>query len=262
VAKVGDRPPALGVTRIRRASDQVSDQLRALILGGNLPPGTRLPSEQALTQQFGVSRATIREALNALAAESLIESKKGVKGGSFVTRPSAGHVTDTLSFGVQLLSQTNDVTLDDLLEVRRCLEVPATGMAAQRRSDEDIETLMASLRPEHDPLTVSEQFVKNRSFHGTILAASRNTLLSIAAEPIFTLLQTRLARAALGPDFHQCIHDHHSQIADAIVAGDSEEAEKLMADHLQWLRPHHERVWRAYPPGNGAPTDPADPIDG
>jgi DNA-binding FadR family transcriptional regulator len=254
-----DAPSALGVTRIRRASDQVSDQLRALILSGHLPPGTRLPSEQALTKQFGVSRATIREALNALATESLIESKKGVKGGSFVTTPSAGHVTDTLSFGVQLLSQTNDVTLDDLLEVRQCLEVPATGMAAHRRSDEDIEVLRASLQPEdHDPLSVGEQFVKNRSFHGTILAASRNTLLSIAAEPIFSLLQTRLARAALGPDFHQCIHDHHSQIADAIVAGDAEEAERLMAEHLLWLRPHHERVWRRFPPGNGAPADPVD----
>src|SRR5882762_9867406 len=99
MAKVGD-PSPLGVTRIRRASDQVSDQLRELILSGSLPPGTRLPSELALTKQFGVSRATIREALNALSAESLIQSKKGVKGGSFVTTPSAGHVTDTLSFGV------------------------------------------------------------------------------------------------------------------------------------------------------------------
>jgi GntR family transcriptional repressor for pyruvate dehydrogenase complex len=250
VAKA-DTAPGIGVTRIRRASDQVSDQLRKLILSGALPPGTRLPSEQALTQQFGVSRATIREALNALSTEGLIQSKKGVKGGSFVTTPSADHVTDTLSFGVQLLSQTNHVTLDDLLEVRNFLEVPATGIAAERRSEEDIEVLRASLRPEEDPLSVGEQFVKNRSFHGTILAASRNTLLSIAAEPIFSLLQTRLARAALGPEFHQCIHDQHSQIADAIVAGDSAEGERLMADHLAWLRPHHERVWRRQP-GNGS----------
>lgn len=244
------QPPAtthgieIPVQRVRRASDQVAGQLRDLILAGTLQPGARLPTEQALGQQFGVSRATIREALNVLSTEGLTRAKKGVKGGSFVTMPSADHVTDTLSFGVTLLSQTNDVTVDELLEVRDYLEVPASGLAAKRRTDEDLTALRASLDQPERSLSVTEQFVKNRSFHGTILVASGNTLLQIAAQPIFTVLQTRLSRSALGADFHSCVNDHHTQIADAIEAGDVEAAERLMAEHLDWLRPRHERVWR------------------
>lgn len=243
-ATEGMPAPAISVRRVQKASDQIVLQLRDLILSGDLKPGVRLPTELALAQQFGVSRATIREALQALSTERLTRTKRGVNGGTYITMPSADHVTDALSFGVTRLSQTNDVTLDELLAVREFLEIPASRLAARCRTEDDIERLRAAVPDAPVALSVTEQFVQNRNFHGMILEASHNTLLSIAAQPLFTVLQSRLARSALGADFHQAINDQHRDIAAAVVAGDEKRAEELMASHLHWLRPHHERVWR------------------
>src|SRR6201996_5214030 len=124
--------PAPRVRRIRKASEQVADQLRALILGGELPAGAKLPTEQLLAADFGVSRATVREALTGLSTEGLLRTVKGVNGGSFVTTPTPDRVSDALNLAVTLLSQTNGVTLADLLEIREYLEIPAARRAPGR----------------------------------------------------------------------------------------------------------------------------------
>jgi GntR family transcriptional repressor for pyruvate dehydrogenase complex len=81
------------VRRVRKAYEQVADQLRELIVSGKLAPGERLPIESALAREFGVSRATIREALRVLAAQGLVRTAKGPAGGSFVTLPSVDHIS-------------------------------------------------------------------------------------------------------------------------------------------------------------------------
>src|ERR1700746_1031571 len=99
------------VRRVRKAYEQVADQLRELIMSGGLVPGQRLPNEAALATQFGVSRPTIREALRELSAMSLIQTTRGANGGSFVTVPSAAHISDFLSANFSLLSQSEHVSL-------------------------------------------------------------------------------------------------------------------------------------------------------
>jgi len=231
------------VRRIRKASEQVADQLRALILTGDLPAGAKLSTEQALAEDFGVSRTTVREALTGLSTEGLLRTVKGVNGGSFVTTPSPDHVSDALNLAVTLLSQSNHVTLDELLEVRMYLEIPATRLAAQRRTEQDLIEMGAAIPDRPLELSLSTQFVHNRDFHKAILVASDNTLLRIAAEPIFSVLQTRLSRSEIGPTFHRMINVHHRGITAAIAAADADEAERLMREHLEWLRPRYEKIW-------------------
>jgi GntR family transcriptional repressor for pyruvate dehydrogenase complex len=232
----------LPVRRIQRVSDQVAEQLRNLIMAGELPPGARLPSAQALSTRFGVSRAGVREALQALATEGLTRTKKGVHGGVFVTTPTADHVGSALRSGVTLLSRANDITLAELLEVRELIEVPATQLAAQRRTQDDLRQLVAAVPSQPDQLTIADQFVQNRGFHEAIMRSSRNTLLSICARPVY-ILQSRIARASLGPEFHQTINEQHREIFEAIASADAEAAATRMRDHLHWLAPYHERAW-------------------
>ena len=71
-----------------------------------------------------------------------------------------------------------------------------------------------------------------------------NVLLSVAAQPVFTVLQTNLARSSLGRRFHQSINDQHRAIAAAIEAGDGRAAEREMRSHLEFLRPFYEKAWR------------------
>jgi DNA-binding FadR family transcriptional regulator len=234
----------VSVRRVRKAYEQVADQLRELILAGEIAPSQRLPNEAALATQFGVSRPTIREALRVLSAQALIRTTKGSSGGSFVTLPTVDHISEFLSSNINLLSQSMDVSLDEFLEVREMLEVPAARLAARRHGQEDLELLRAAI-PEH-PLTLptEEQFRHNKDFHSALVVASGNTLLSIAAQPIFSVLQTHLTRTTLGREFHQQISDDHHRLIAAVEAGDEDAAAGQMREHLAFLRPMYEQAWR------------------
>jgi DNA-binding FadR family transcriptional regulator len=223
----------------------VAARLREQILDGELEEGRRLPKETVLAGEFGVSRATVREALRLLAAQGLIRTAKGAGGGSFVTMPSAVQLAESLRSGIGLLTIADDVTLEELLEARELLEVPAARLAARRRSADDLALLEAAIPDRPLRLPTQEQFVHNRDFHSCVIAACGNTLLSIAAQPVFAVLQTHLSRSRLGPSWHRSINDHHREIASAIERGDESGAGEQMHYHLRWLRPYYEKAWRA-----------------
>jgi len=234
----------VAVRRVRKAYEQVADQLRELIMTGELAPGERLPNEALLAREFGVSRATIREALRVLAAQNLLRTAKGAGGGSYVTVPSVRNISDFLRSNINLLTGNRDVTLEELIEARILLEVPAARLAAARRSEKDIERLRASIPADSPRVDTREEFLHNAEFHTTLIECSRNTLLYIAAQPVFSALQTHLARSQLGRRFHVEIHRHHHRILAAIDAGDAGTAGAEMQAHLEFLVPFYEKAWR------------------
>ena len=234
----------MAVRRVRKAYEQVADQLRDLIVSGQLVRGERLPNETVLAREFGVSRATVREALRLLTAQSLVRTAKGAGGGTYVTMPSVDHISEFLNSALNLLAAAEHVTLDELLEAREALEVPAARLAALRRTDETLGHLHAAIPPDPGDLGPTEQFEYNADFHTSVIAATGNAFLMMAAQPLFTILQTQLARSSLGARFHRGINEQHQKIVSAIGARDAKRAEREMRLHLEFLRPHYERTWR------------------
>ena len=230
--------------RVKKAYEQVFESIQHEIFSGALERGDRLPSEAALAVDFGVSRATVREALRLLTSRNLIRTDKGAAGGSFVTLPSVTHVSETLNSSISLLTVSRDITLDEFLEAREILEVPAARMAAERRDEAAMEHVHGSIPGHPLNLNTDEQFTYNRDFHSAIVEAAGNTLVIISAQPIFSVLQTNLARSTLGDAFHRAINGHHIEIADAITRGDGDAAAQLMYDHLTYLRPFYEKAWK------------------
>jgi GntR family transcriptional repressor for pyruvate dehydrogenase complex len=230
--------------RVRKAYEQVYDQLRDMILSGDLPQGHRLPNEAQLAAQFGVSRSTVREALRLLVAESLVRTAKGATGGSFVTLPTVDHVSEFLVRNMELLSHTDDVTLPEFLEARELIEVFAVRQAAIRRTAEDIEALRATLVPPDSDMSADAQYVHNKEFHAVLVDACGNALLRIAAQPIFFVLHTHLARSTLTLDFPRKVCAEHRLILEAIEAGDPDVAETRMRDHLSDLAVVYGKIWR------------------
>jgi len=222
----------------------VAERLRQRVVHGDLQPGERLPNEAVLATYFGVSRATVREALRVLATQSLIRTSKGAGGGSYVTLPSVDGVSEYVQSSISLLADADDVTLEELLEARELLEVPAARLAAERRTEEELERLRDSIPDEPLRLGTQRQFVYNQDFHLAVIDGCRNALLAIAAQPVFAVLQRNLARSKLGARFHRTINEHHRAIAAAIEAGDADAAGGEMYDHLEYLRPYYERAWR------------------
>ena len=79
----------------------------------------------------------------------------------------------------------------------------------------------------------------------SLVEAAGNALLEVSALPVFTVLQTGLARSSLSAAFDRRIDADHRAIADAIARRDEDGAGEAMAAHLAYLRPHYRRVWRA-----------------
>lgn len=232
------------VRRVRKAYEQVADQLRELIMSGELAPGERLPNEALLAREFGVSRATVREALRVLAAQNLIRTAKGAGGGSYVTLPTVDHISEFLRSNINLLTESRDLTLEELIEARLLLEVPAARLAARRRNEADVERMRAAIPDEPMELDGQEQFARNKDFHSVLIHAARNSLLSIAAQPVFSALHMKLTRYALGRRFHRGINDQHLLIMQAIEAADEAAAAAEMRGHIEFLVPFYERAWR------------------
>src|SRR3954454_12975006 len=231
VAESATDPGGLALRRVRKAYEQVYDQLRAMILSGELSRGHRLPTEVALAAEFGVSRGTIREALRLLVAENLIRTVKGATGGNFVTLPTVDHISRFVQRNIELLTQTDDVTLPEFLEARELIEIFAVRQAAVRRTDTDIEALRATLSDDQK-LPPHEQYLQNKEFHGILVSACGNALLQIAAQPIFSVLHTHLSRSGLPRDFTTKVCSDHRWILEQIEAGDPDAVAGPLRKHL------------------------------
>ena len=243
----GDRglEPTIGapLQRVRKAYEQVYDQLRELIMRGELQRGQRLPGEAALAGEFGVSRGTVREALRLLAAQNLIRTAKGAGGGSFVTLPTADHVSEVLQANIRLLSESREVSAEDMLEARELLEAFAARMAASRRGEADLERLRACIIDDPLDLGTERQHAQNTGFHTALLEASGNTLLAIAAQPVFGILQTNMRRREIERGTLARVNEDHRRILAAVEKGDANAAEQQMREHLAMLRETYVRLW-------------------
>jgi len=194
--------------------ERVHDRLREQILSGALEPGAEL-TEVALSEQLGVSRGPIREALGRLASQGLV-----------TVRPRRGAV-------VRSLSKEEFI---ELYQVREALEMMAVKLAVPRLSAEDIEGLQGLIETmarhaERDE--VAEFFDANMAFHGRLLEASGNgKLLELYGQLLGQLGRYRLRSLTLRGNLQRSVAEH-AAILRAAKRGDAERAAQLMSEHIR-----------------------------
>lgn len=224
-------------------AETVVTHIRDQILSGELKPGTRLPAETELSAHYNVGRNAAREALRALAAQGLLEIRRGATGGVFVTIPSPEHAADALWANLALLSDGAHLSFTQLAEVREVLEVSAAEMAAARRTDVELAALRESL---FDPRTVDPigVFVTNRDFHFAVVRAAHNPLLRLLAEPIFRTIEERFLRERAPRRFWFDVDYQHRDVLTYIEAGDQAGAREAAREHVRYLSGIYERFDR------------------
>lgn len=227
----------LSVSRLQPAYQQVANQLRTLIIQGELVPGDRLPPEGELGASFGVSRSTIREALRSLASQGLIETTRGTTGGTFVATIKPAAVTRYLETSIGLMSGTAELTLSHLLEARDLLEVPAASLAATRHRPEHVDALRQAIVREKASRGRTGKFSEHRQFHGLVMEATGNGLLPMVTDPIFRVLRTRFLNPVEADSFWARVDEEHEEIVDHVEAGDADGAGAAMRRHLDGIRP-------------------------
>ncbi|HBM59051.1 MAG TPA: FadR family transcriptional regulator [Citreicella sp.] len=218
-------------------SRQVADQLRAAIVEGRLKVDDRLPNEDGLAQHFGVSRATIREALKILAAQNLIRSRRGPAGGTFVSRPDPQGLGSAIADAAMLLVGTGDIGMEDMLTARAETEAVCCRLAARARTADDLAALRAELALQRDPTLRDEEFcASDLRFHRALVQATHNPPLKLMMYaviesfiPVTNMLIYRDHERRLSVDLHEAI-------TDAVAAGEGPRAAELMARHLEGMR--------------------------
>lgn len=213
----------------------IADSIRDDIRSRRLVPGDRLPSEHDLASRFGVSRPTVREAIRELASRHLVQTTRGSAGGTFVVVPNAPDVVDTVSAAVELLAGTDALTVDDMLEARELLEIPAVRLAAIRRSDQQLEAIRECLRRLDEP--TAAQSPTNWTFHAVLVNAANNPLIDLAVGPVFGVLQSRFAPHQASSRHRARVAAEHRSIAESIADRDADAAAEAMRAHLEFLRP-------------------------
>lgn len=225
------RPPAY---------QQLADELRADITSGRLQPGERLPPEPELCVRTGVSRSTVREALRLLASQHLIVTTRGVTGGSFVAHPDAAQLSEALSTGITLLTNSAGIGFADLLELRRALEIPAAALAARRRTDGHLAEIRAALfDPDIDDFDVMLR--AHSDFHQAVAKATGNPLFELVTRPLYHVSYREDVTESLPDGYWARIDADHRELLDCIAGRASEAAETIARRHLDYIGTATER---------------------
>ena len=202
----------------RSLVDQALEQLRERIRLGRWQVGERLPTEPELAADLGISRNTVREAMRVLAFSGLIEVRQG--DGSYLR----GSV-DPLN----TLKAMSGCTLNQARETRRIIEVEAVGLAAQRRTEEDLRELREALAHSgsHYHRDLESYIACDVSFHTRLVEAAHNPTLSELYR-YFSGVVGNALRAALSPGpREQFVFDLHVALLDAVEAQDATEAMRI-----------------------------------
>ena len=224
----------LAVSRVN-LYEQIADKLEELILSAEYID-EKLPSEQALAEQFAVSRNVVREALKILKERGLIESRNGT--GSYITKPEAANLSDVISRMVVM----NNIDYCAIYDVRIILETAACRSAAERVTTGQLmqmEELLERLKDR--TMTVKERRETDFAFHEAIAEATGNPLLAVLIRAMKNVFIEMIEKGIFMTGGIDDAIMRHARIMDALRVHDPQEAEAAMFDHLQFSKKNVEQ---------------------
>jgi GntR family transcriptional repressor for pyruvate dehydrogenase complex len=220
------------VAPIRREplAAEVARRLVDYLLSGGVEPGGRMPSERQLAEAFGVGRSAVREAIAALTLIGLIEVRHG--DGTYLKRPDSPLLPQVVEWGL-LLGEQRTI---DLVEARQLIEVDIAGLAALRRTEEDLDGLqriLARMEQESRDDAQTAAFVDaDVEFHLRLAEMARNSALRDVLSSIQALLRAWIGRV-IAEGYRDISYAEHVPIFEAVRARDARAAEEAMDAHMR-----------------------------
>lgn len=221
--------------RIASAAELAAEEIRRAIAAGRYQPGDRLPNQRELISQLQVSRSTLQEATRTLAAEGLVAVRRGAHGGIRVLASPGGSSDDDQASTIK-----NARDVDEVLDLRVTLESGAAYLAAERRTDGDLQRIraafdaMQSVFDEARLEAVAEFWQADIAFHRSIAESTHNDRLRDLTEAARAQFLSPLGRVFT--QLHPQAHDGHREILDFIEAGDQMAASTAAREHVELTR--------------------------
>lgn len=212
----------------RRLSEHVGDQLQAEIIGAGLAPGDRMPTEAELAERFDVSRTVVREAVRLLVQRGLVDVRPGR--GMVVGEFNGQSMVDQYD----LMLQISGGTFAQLMDMRMVLEVEIAALAANARTDQDVEAMqqaidLASAHCDDREICLGADL----AFHRAVAQASSNPFFTLVIRPVNDFLRRAYAQAFGYLANQKYTIEEHQAICDAIAAHDPEGARGATQRHLE-----------------------------
>lgn len=226
---------ALDPIDLPRASEAIYEHIQKKIISGEIKPGERLPSERVLMDILKRSRPTIREALRMLERSGLIKTIPGSKG-AVVTELSAKSIEQSLQNMIML----DQISNEDLLEYRTVTGVAFAGLAAKRRTDEDLQKMRGIINTAETLINDFRAFIQyDILFHEAFAAAAKNKISSSIDNVLSSLVSQTLielysssSQQAIERMISEALLEHKG-LYSAIEQGDVSTAKALMKVHLR-----------------------------
>jgi len=230
-------------------SAKIAKNIRDAIVAGELIVDERLPSEADLSEQFNVSRPTVREALKRLAAQSLIRTQRGATGGAFVNHISFQDAYPQQITTSTLLLSMNEVSFETACEARFTLERACAPLSAQRRTADQLATMRAEIFRQSQPGLSDEAWcASDISFHRALVDGAANPILSYqlagaieAIEPLMNMItftaRSRAEIIALHTQIADGLEDQTAEAVDKSLVKLERYTKKLAADVLSRRKP-------------------------
>lgn len=237
----------------KRLYRQIADQLAELVRKGEFKPGDRLPSERDLSQQFNVSRASVREALIALEIDGLVDVRVGL--GVFVNAAPAAN-SQTAALG--------EPGPFEVLSARYLIEGETAALAARDGSAKDHARIRETLQLMTDEIgSTGVGLNADALFHLRIAEASGNSALVHLVHQLWNFRYSAMFRKLDehfdSPQRHHEAIEEHRKLVEAIEARDAERARAAMVAHLDTVRAALERGWELANVSGGTPAQPPRP---
>lgn len=221
-----------------RLADTIAGELENRILEGSLRPGDRLPSERDLAVELGVSRPSLREAMQKLISKGLLHTQHG--GGTYVTDRLEAHFTDPW----QDMLRGNPLLHQDILEFRQMLEAQAAYLAADRATDVDmarLQTAHTTLEAQYDTGSDMAACIQaDVAFHQAVAEASHNLLIGHLTSSLMRVIHghvsNNLEHLHSRPERWNQLRTQHNAIWHAIQARKPEAAAQAARDHIDFVR--------------------------
>jgi GntR family transcriptional regulator, transcriptional repressor for pyruvate dehydrogenase complex len=230
------------VDRARRnkISSVIAQSIVRNIATERLRPGSPLPPEQAMASQYGVGRASVREALRLLESQGIVEIRRGNGGGPVVGTSASERFGETMTMHMQIRgANMND--LDDTvialatIQAERAATAVRDGVADASAVAAMVEASRQDLARDADGDLSSHEFVESGGgFHRLVQAINPNPVLDLVTEAVSHIYSTRAAAGGVNffpMETRMRLHLDHIRIADAIQGGQCDLARQLMLDH-------------------------------
>lgn len=215
----------------KKISTRIVEQIKSLILNGDLRPGEILPPERELIKSLKVSRPSLREALNSLKGMGFIETQRNrtaIK--SLASGRMLGPIHDLLKEDIG--------TAFNLIEVRKAIETWSTYLAAERATDSDItriEECVSSMKTKIDEgVSVVKVVKEDADFHLAISEAAHNIIQTHLMFSLYDILKESLIKYYETMEMLD-IYDQHCKVVDAIKKRDAPLARRRMLEHLEYV---------------------------